>query len=364
MPLCNAGSALHACMSSILQQDFQDFELIVVDDRNSAQSLNDIRYWASKDSRIRLLANKGRGLVDALNSGLHAARYEYIARMDGDDIMQPNRLSLQSAALQQHSSLDLVASRVYGFSRQGLQKGYRTYLDWQNSLLTHEQICQQMYVESGLAHPSVLFRRSAVMRLGGYRDGDFPEDYELWLRMMHTGHRFAKLPQYLLFWRDAEKRTSRLDPRYRREKFDALRVRYLRQDSCLPQHRPLWFWGAGRRTRQRVAGLIHSGITPSAWVDIDPKKIGQTIAGKPVYSPDALCAHNEQDDKRDLPQFATQPARLKNVDTASILKNVSVNTEAKPYVMVLVNNHGAKSLIANYLQEIGYQSHKDYLLFG
>jgi len=364
MPLCNAGSVLHACMTSIVQQDFKNFELIVVDDRNTTESLKKINYWAKQDSRIKVLANKGKGIVDALNSGLYHARYEYIARMDGDDIMQPDRLSRQWSVMQQNPNLDLLASRVVGFSENGLQKGYRAYLEWQNSLLTHQHICQHMYVESGLAHPSVMFRRSSVMRLGAYRDGDFPEDYELWLRMMQHGCQFAKLPRYLLFWRDVQKRTSRVDPRYRRDRFDALRASYLSQDARLPRHRPFWFWGAGRRTRQRVAGLMRSGITPSAWIDIDPKKIGQKIAGKPVYSPQALCGKDGLANNQETPQFPAGSVRLKKQRMASILMDTPIKFDEKPFIMVLVNNHGAKSLIEAYLQEIGYHSHRDYLLFG
>jgi len=349
---------LHACMRSILQQDFANFEVLIIDDHNNHQSLTRLLRWQREDSRIKILPNLGRGLVDALNTGLHQARGEFVARMDGDDIMQPDRLSRQLAALVSDSALDLIASRVVGFSHSGLRNGYRTYLEWQNSLLSHEQICEHMYVESTLAHPSVVFRRWSVLRLGGYRNGDFPEDYDLWLRMMQNGSRFAKLPQYLLFWRDDDNRTSRTDARYQGEKFDRLRASYLCRDTRLPQHRPLWFWGAGRRTRKRVALLIEQGIAPSAWIDVDPKKIGRQFYGKPVYSPESLALISSGQES------LASGIELNTAVLAPKLGGATDSGECRPFVVVLVNNHGAKALVENFLQRLGYRSQRDYLLYG
>ena len=77
------------------------------------------------------------------------------------------------------------------------------------------------------------YRRAAVVRAGGCRQGDFPEDYDLWLRLHQSGHRMAKLPVVLLDWRDSPARLSRTDPRCSREAFDRLRARYLAREPLL-----------------------------------------------------------------------------------------------------------------------------------
>jgi hypothetical protein len=79
-----------------------------------------------------------------------------------------------------------------------------------------------IFLESPLAHPSVMLRRERIIGAGGYRDGAFPEDYELWLRLHRSGHRLAKLKQPLLDWRDEPGRLSRRDPRYARSPTGAL----------------------------------------------------------------------------------------------------------------------------------------------
>lgn len=116
----------------------------------------------------------------------------------------------------------------------------KEYIWWQNRVTTLEQVEQQIYVESPFAHPAVTFRRNLVLSLGGYLDGDFLEDYELWLRIHRYGLRMEIIPQVMLLCREGAGRLSRNDPRYSRESFDRLRARYLAHDPRLTGHpRPL-----------------------------------------------------------------------------------------------------------------------------
>ena len=97
--------------------------------------------------------------------------------------------------------------------KAGLGAGTREYLRWQNALLSAREHADDIYLEAPLAHPSVTFRRAAVLAAGAYRDGGFPEDYELWLRLVARGARLAKLPRVLLDWRQGPQSLSRVDPR-------------------------------------------------------------------------------------------------------------------------------------------------------
>jgi hypothetical protein len=164
--------------------------------------------------------------------------------------------------------------------------------------------------------------------LGGYADGPFPEDYELWLRMHHAGLRMAKLARVLLLWRERDDRASRVDPRYAREAFDQLRARFLARDWRLRGGRDLVIWGAGRKTRLRARHLIEQGIRPHAWIDIDPRKIGHRVWELPVHPPEWL------------------------------------NRQPRPFVLVYVTTHGARDLIAGWLAQWGYQVGEDYLAVG
>ena len=275
-------------VESILQQTERNFELVVVDDGSRDDTAQVVRRFA--DSRIQLTERPPLGLVAALQEGLRTARAPLIARMDADDWSDPRRLRLQADFLDAHPEADLVATQVrYGGDAEANQ-GLAAFVDWTNQLLTHSEIALRRFVESPIVHPSVMFRRAIVERAGGYREGEFPEDYELWLRWLAAGARFAKLDEELLDWSDRPERLTRADPRYSVEAFFRTKTPYLYRwlAENNPLHPRVVVWGAGRTTRRRLQPLLKLGIEVSAWVDVDVKKIGWTVAGAPVWSPDEL----------------------------------------------------------------------------
>ncbi|WJW75999.1 glycosyltransferase [Thiohalobacter sp. IOR34] len=328
LPVRNAESTLDECLLSIRRQSLDDFELLVVDDACTDGSIDILRAHAASDHRIRILGNPRPGLVAALNLGLQAARAPLVARMDADDRMYPQRLQRQWQWLQARPELTVAGSQVRIFPEAELRAGLREYLRWQNACLSSEQIATDIYREAPLAHPSVMYRRRRILAIGGYRAGDFAEDYDLWLRLVQAGDRLGKVPEVLLDWRDGPQRLSRRDPRCRREAFDRLRARYLASDPRLKQ-RPLAIWGAGRKTRRRCRHLLEQGFRPQVWIDIDPRKIGNRVGGIPVCPPDWLA-----------------------------------NAQPRPLVLVYVANHGAREQIAAQLQDLGYRPGEDFLQIG
>lgn len=328
VPFRDAASTVAEALESILSQTLPSFELLAIEDRSSDQSAAILEAAAAGDARIRLLSSGGRGLIAALNTGLEQARADLVARMDADDIMMPTRLEEQHRRMTEEPGLTILGSQVELFPETSIRAGYREYVRSQNDCLTREQIEAHRYVESPFAHPSVMMRRRLVIGAGGYRDGSFPEDYELWLRLLAGGARMEKLPRVLLRWRESSGRASRVDPRYSREAFDRLRADWLARDSRLDSGRPLAIWGAGRRTRQRAAHLLGHGKTPTVWIDIDPKKIGHTIDGVPVVAPQWL------------------------------------DRDPKPFVLVYVATHGAREIVAGRLTALGYAIGADWLPVG
>jgi glycosyltransferase involved in cell wall biosynthesis len=336
LPVRNAADTLDECLDSIAQQSFEHYEILVIDDGSSDGSVELVSHWAECDARIKLLTQPPLGLVAALNRGLSETKAPLIARMDADDVMYPQRLAKQVAYLAKHPDIDLVATQVRLFPDEKIQAGYAEYVRWQNSCLSPEEINKEIFVESPFAHPSVMFRCEVVCALGGYREGDFPEDYDLWFRLMQSGHRMAKLAEVLLDWRESEGRLSRIDPRCSREAFDRLRAKYLAdhlrarlKPNDAMRTRPLVYWGAGRKTRRRSNLLIEKGFAPAAWVDIDERKIGNLLQDVPVVSPDWLG-----------------------------------DQQKKPFVLSYVANHGARDDISQCLQAMGYRRGDDYLMVG
>lgn len=328
LPVYNAEKSIAECLDSIFRQTLQNFEVIVVNDFSSDDSLQII--GAYNDSRIRVIENSQKGIVSALNTGMRYCQSDIVARMDADDLMYASRLEKQYEALKSDAGLTLCATQARKFPEAIIKTGYVEYMRWQNACLTRSDIENQIYIESPFAHPSVMFRKSRVTALGGYREGEFPEDYELWLRLFHAGEKMIKLEEVLLDWRESAERLSRTSSRYSEQAFDLLRAEYLAREPRL-QNRRIVFWGAGRKTRQRIQYIVDHGIKPVAWIDIDKNKIGKEYHGAKTYSPDWLC-----------------------------LDRQSAAVE-KPFVLNYVRNHGVRDKCRQYLDDAGYVMGRDYL---
>lgn len=323
MPVCNAESTLTECLDSIFRQTVQEFEIVAVDDFSTDASLAVLQSY--NDPRLRIIENSEKGIVPALNLGLRYCRSDLVARMDADDVMYAARLEKQLAIFDNDQAITLCATQARKFPEEIIKPGYVEYMRWQNACLTTQDIENQIYIESPFAHPTVMFRKKKIVKLGAYKNGDFPEDYELWLRLFHAGERMMKLDEVLLDWRESQHRLSRTSQRYSDIAFEKLRARYLAKDKRL-QHRQIVFWGAGRKTRQRMQYLVEQGVRPDAWIDIDRKKAGSEYLGAKTFLPDWLELQKE-----------------------------------KPLVLNCVRNHGARDHIRQFLDAAGYEMGKDYL---
>lgn len=339
MPVRNAAATLLRAVASVRAQTGRDWELIVVDDGSTDQTPAVLETVARDEPRLRLVRCPSRGLVAALDAGIAAAQGELIARMDADDEAAPDRFAAQADFLcaAENRAVGLVGCLVEFGGDRASSAGYALHVDWINSLVTPEKIALNRFVESPFAHPSVMFRRELVAKFGGYRAGDFPEDYELWLRWLDAGVRMAKVPRVLLRWNDSPARLSRRDARYRPEAFFRLKAEWIgREVARMAEARgrvgsePLrvWVWGAGRPTRKRATHLERHGLRIAGYIDVDAKKATRAIGGTgpPVIAP------------RDLPA----PGEI--------------------FVLAYVSSRGARELIRGELRARGYAEGRDFLL--
>ena len=197
LPVYNAEAYVSEAVESILAQSFTDFELIAINDGSTDGSGAILRELAARDTRIVLVERPNDGLVSALNEGIESARAEFIARMDADDVAMPERFALQYARMVKEPELAVLGSLIRLIDEAGNVTGSGGYS------LTPERIARYLR-ERGcpVAHPTVMMRRGAVLKVGGYRKAfSHAEDYDLWLRMSDLGYAIANLPQPLLNYR-------------------------------------------------------------------------------------------------------------------------------------------------------------------
>jgi len=285
LPVYNAAATLPAALDSTLSQIGVEFKVVAIDDSSADETPAILAEYARQDSRLHSYRIEHGGLVAALNYGLAQCRGEFVARMDGDDLMLPGRLKKQAEHLQAHRELAGVACQVRREILPGggippqITEGAQRYLRWSNSLTTTEAIQREIFIESPLVHPSLMLRRAVLVKNNGWREFDGPEDYELWLRLIvGQGLKLGKLTEVLHIWRDRAESLTRTDERYRQTAFVATKVRYL-VDYLLPSFPGFVVWGAGPVGKELMREFRRLGEIPKAIVEVHPRRIGETIAG-------------------------------------------------------------------------------------
>ncbi len=322
IPFFNAEKTLERAVNSILKQTYINFELILVNNNSTDKSEEIAIELSNRDKRIILLNEEKQGVVFASNCGMKYSNCEFIARMDADDFSFPERLEKQINFLKENSEIDAVGSLIE-YEGKYLGKGLHKYVEETNKIITSEEISRKRFVELVVINPSIMFRKKSLEKYGYYENGDFPEDYELFLRWLYKGAKFAKIPEKLLIWNDSDRRLTRTNSIYSEEAFYRIKTKYLIH--FLKEKNPFYpkvvIWGAGKKSRKRSDLLKHYGIEIQYYIDIDSKKID----GKKVIDYKELLS------KKDI------------------------------YILSYVNNHGASQKILEFLISKNYKEEKDFI---
>lgn len=287
LPVYNGENTLEKAVYSLGCLKKVNAELVIVDDGSSdgtSHVAGKIQSQLGRD-RVRILSGSHRGVVDAANRAIDASRGRWIARMDADDWSSPHRLRRQLEYARQHN-LDVVSSLVKIVSPDGHPVlSLEGYENWLNQCLSPEEILAARFIELPIPNPTILAKRE-VFELK-YRHGNFPEDYDMWLRAAACGFRIGKVPRTLYWWTDHPNRLTRNQSIYTKAAFINAKKEHL-VNGPLQGVTQCDFWGAGAEGKSWILWFQKLGIHIRTLVDVHPGKIGQTIHGIPVISPDQI----------------------------------------------------------------------------
>ncbi len=196
MPFRNAEKYLDDSISSILNQTFKNFCFIIVNDASTDASDTCVQKYLG-DSRINYIKNNiSQGITKNLNLALSLADTEYIVRMDGDDISEPNRIKEQIEFLDANQDVSVLGTWAKIIDDQG------------KVILEKRKICDKAYIKKNillynpLFHPSVAFRKKDILAVGGYNENyTNGQDMDLWIRLIYRGYTITNLPNYLIRYR-------------------------------------------------------------------------------------------------------------------------------------------------------------------
>ncbi len=323
LPFYNAEKTLERSVNSILNQTFDNFELLAVNNNSTDNSEQIIRDLSEKDKRLKIMNESKQGVVFASLKGLHKAKANLISRADADDVWHPEKFMQQYAYIREHPEIDVVSCRV-NFIGNSESKGMLAYVKETNKYLTHTEISINRFSELQVINPTILFRKTCIEKYGFYKEGHFPEDYELFLRWIEKGVKYHKLPDTLLDWYDSENRLTRTDKRYSFDAFYRIKSTYLFR--FLKENNPFFpqivVWGAGKLSKNRLKYLEDSGIQTKYFIDVDKNKI---------------------DDK-------------------NIISYETIPDPGKIYIVSFVNNRGMRSKIKDFLISKNYIEGKNFVI--
>ncbi len=205
MSVYNGEKYLSQSVESILNQTYENFEFVIIDDGSTDNSYSILKQYASQHSQIVLIKNeKNLGLTKSLNLGLKIAKGKYIARQDHDDISHPERLEKEVRYLDQNPDVMLVTGNLKLIDSLG------QFINNTKRFMEQKLIAWYLLFYNVIGgHSLVMFRREEVVALGGYYEAFlYGQDYQLWLRLVETG-KIVILPEVLLQWRQHDENISK-----------------------------------------------------------------------------------------------------------------------------------------------------------
>lgn len=189
--------------------------------------------------------------------------------MDADDEALPEKIELQKKHLDTNPSAGAVACMVEHVPLHNDPGGFRRFVDWNNSIVTSEEISLNRFIELPLVNPTLMWRKEISEKHGLYREGNFPEDYEMILRWLDSDVRIDKIDRIMLKWYDSLSRLTRTDKKYRDRSFFKIKSIYLEKwlGKNNPFHPIVSVWGASRISRRRARLLEDLGIEIEFYID-------------------------------------------------------------------------------------------------
>lgn len=186
------------CIESILNQTFKNFEFIIIlDNPNNIDLKNLIEDYAKKDSRIRFYVNeKNLGLVNTLNKGIGLATGKYIARMDADDISVETRLEKQFNFLEKNKNISMIGTNIICINEED------NIIEESTDIVTDKDLIKEISrYRNCMVHPSMMFKREDIIKIGNYRHVLYAEDYDLVSRFITSGYSISNINEVLLKYR-------------------------------------------------------------------------------------------------------------------------------------------------------------------
>ena len=267
---------LHDCINSIINQTYQNWELIAVNDHSTDETPEILAAFAKQDARVRVFDSDGYKLIPTLQCGYREVRGTLLNRMDSDDKMPDYKIQLLVDEWHKYGKGHVIAGGTEHFVDEGdVGDGFLRYERWLNEVARTSTHYQQIYKECVIPSHCWMIHKDDFDAVGAFDPVIYPEDYDLCFRMYKHGLKVIGIDAILHHWRDRSNRISRTWDEYKDNRYFDMKMRFF-YEIDRDKKRPLVLWGAGRNGKD-MAKILQSYNDTFHWVSNNEKQIGKDI---------------------------------------------------------------------------------------
>lgn len=302
---------LHDCINSVIDQTYQNWELIAVNDHSSDETPAILQEYADKDSRIKVFHSVGHRLIPTLQEGYKQAKGPLINRMDSDDIMPDYKIQVLVDEWSKYGKGTIIAGGTQHFVDEGeVGDGFLRYEKWLNEVARTSTHYQEIYQECVIPSHCWIIHKEDFDAAGAFDPLIYPEDYDLCFRFYRLKLKVIGINKILHYWRDRSNRISRTWEEYKDNRYFDMKLRFF-YELDRDRSRPLVLWGAGRNGKD-MAKLIQSYDDTFHWVCDNDRKIGKDIYDvrlqhfdeiKDIEKPQIMIVVTSPDGKKEIKQL-------------------------------------------------------------
>ena len=305
MPFKNASPYLRECIESILIQKHTDWQLIAVDDHSCDDSKAIIESY--QDKRINVIKNKGKGIIEALQTTHKYLEGDYVTRMDADDIMPTNKLCTFLKTLESQSNGIIATGNVKYFGEHEISEGYLRYEAWLNKIADQQDFYKNIYRECVVASPNWMMRKKDFDNIQGFDKLAYPEDYDMVFHWRKAGFIIKSSHQLTHLWREHPDRISRNSKVYQQESFFRLKLGYFLEEF---NKKELFLIGT-KKKGILIAKMLKKRKIAFRWFAKTPNLIGQkkynvVLENISILPPGGVCIlsiYPEKKERQELKDF-------------------------------------------------------------
>ena len=305
---------LNDCIDSIINQTYQNWELIAVNDHSSDATPDILKAYSEQDSRVRYFDSDKPKLIPTLQVAYAQVKGELINRMDSDDKMPLDKIEVLVDEWQKYGKGTVIAGGTEHFVDEGeVGDGFLKYERWLNEVARTSSHYQEIYKECVIPSHCWIIHKEDFDAVDAFNPLIYPEDYDLCFRFYRHGLKVIGIDKILHYWRDRSNRISRTWDEYKDNRYFDLKLRFF-YELDRDRSRPLVLWGAGRNGKD-MARLIQSYDDTFEWVCDNENKIGKDIYGvimkhfetvPSMANPQIMVVVSSPDGKKEILEQLTQ----------------------------------------------------------